>query len=94
MLVNDAARLTADEIKSIPRTWDGGYHWNPRDVADAATAKAEAYWQGRVRELVAVAKAILTLNVLDGFRERRLRAALAPFRERVPGASCQNTEVA
>ena len=79
MRVSNAARLTADEIKSIPRTWDGGYHWNPRDVADAAGTKAETYWRERVQELVAVAEDILTLNVLDGFRERLLRAALAPL---------------
>ena len=86
MRVSNAARLTDEEMQAAIDA-EYGQHVPPlvsigrgnRAVADAATAKAETYWQERVRELVAVAEDILTLNVLDGFRERLLRAALAPL---------------
>ena len=81
MRVSNAARLTDDELDSIPGIWGGSHRRDPRDIADAATAKATAYWQGRVRELVVVTEHILTLNLLDGFRERQLSAALTLFRE-------------
>ena len=30
------ARLTDAEINDIARTWDGGYAWDPKEVANAA----------------------------------------------------------
>ena len=52
------AYLKPSEINDIPRTWDGGYHWRPKDVADVATEKAYrlgyAHAAGRIERLRAV----------------------------------------
>ncbi len=34
-----ATRLTPEETLAVPREWDGGYHWDPADVARAQHAK-------------------------------------------------------
>ena len=45
------ALLTDAEIQAVPREWEGGYVWNPRDVADAQHAKTAAHYEAKVREL-------------------------------------------